>query len=366
MFDYSAQIESFRDKKVRLGGELKQKLYDHRKANRDRLISRLPNRIEDVRISPSSFKPQGSMAVDTIIQSKFKYQEYDIDDGLVLWRADLADSNGKELTSDEVRSHVLKCLKDKRFVKQPKLVTNAVRVFYKEEDEERHHIDIPIYRKSEEEDGEIVRELASEDGWVLSDPTQVNIWFSNKVEDLNCETEGRGTQFRRLIQLLKQFCRSRDNWDMPSGMKLTMLVAECLPSFNTRIDCAFRELLEKLQHRLSYDKVIRNLAHPDRPALTRTTSDSNVEELEDKIADALSELSNLDKPENENEKAARSAWDWIFKSDGYFREYDEKQARLAAKVELINSGKAETSAAGVIVASGGIPNTPHRFYSEKY
>ncbi|WP_309021377.1 cyclic GMP-AMP synthase DncV-like nucleotidyltransferase [Pelagicoccus sp. SDUM812002] len=164
MFDYSKQIESFRDKKVRLGSDLKQKLYDHRKANRDRLINRLPGYIEDLRISSGSFKPQGSMAVDTIIRTKFKYEEYDIDDGLVLWRDDLVDENGAEVSSDQVRKIVLKALKDKRFVKQPKLVTNAVRVFYKEEDEERHHIDIPIYRKFEDKDGRTIRELAGEDG----------------------------------------------------------------------------------------------------------------------------------------------------------------------------------------------------------
>ncbi|MDQ8184264.1 hypothetical protein QEH53_01665 [Pelagicoccus sp. SDUM812002] len=104
------------------------------------------------------------MAVDTIIRTKFKYEEYDIDDGLVLWRDDLVDENGAEVSSDQVRKIVLKALKDKRFVKQPKLVTNAVRVFYKEEDEERHHIDIPIYRKFEDKDGRTIRELAGEDG----------------------------------------------------------------------------------------------------------------------------------------------------------------------------------------------------------
>jgi len=366
MYNYSKQIESFRDKKVRLGSGLKQKLYDHRKSNRDRLASRLPNRIEGLRISDASFKPQGSMAVDTIIQSKFKYQEYDIDDGLVLWRDDLVDEDGIELTSDEVRQHVLSALKDKRFVKQPKLATNAVRVFYKEEDEERHHIEIPIYRKFEDECGDITRELASSEGWLSSDPTQVNDWFNKKIEGLNKERESKGTQFRRLLQLLKRFCRSRDNWDMPSGIKLTMLVAECQPQHKDRIDEVFRELLQALQNRLRYNKVVRNLAHPEKPELTRTVSDANIEELEAKIEEALEQLSTLDDTDNQNERSARSAWDWIFKSDGFFREYDEKQSRLAEKAELINSGNASTTACGVIAATGSVANPPHRFYGEAY
>jgi len=174
MFDYSAQIEAFRDDRVRLSTSFKEKLYEHRDANRDRLISRLPGRIEALSISYSAFKPQGSMAVDTIVQTKDVFEEYDIDDGLILRRSELKDDDGNELTSEAVRDHVLQSLKDRRFVKQPMEVPNAVRVFYKENDEERHHVDFPVYRKYEDDDGNTVRELASADGWAKSDPTQVN------------------------------------------------------------------------------------------------------------------------------------------------------------------------------------------------
>lgn len=366
MFDYSKQIEAFRDAKVRLKGTVKQKLYDHRDSNRDRLMARLPLQIDGVRIARSSFKPQGSMAIDTIVQTKFKYEEYDIDDGLVLLGEDLIDENGEELSSAQVRAKVVKALRDKRFVKQPKLVSNAVRVFYKEEDDQRHHIDIPIYRKFDREDGNTVRELAGEKGWVESDPTQVNKWFNDQVEKLNKECDGKGTQLRRLIQLLKRFCRSRDNWDMPSGIKLTMLVSECQPVFSERVDEAFRELLEEIQERLRYNKVIRNLAHPERPRLTRSDSDSNVEELADKVANALQELSSLDQPDRDDEKSARSSWDWVFKTDGFFKDYDAKQSRLVKKITLINSQKAKTNPAGVITSAAGVANTPHQFYGESF
>ncbi|MDQ8184263.1 hypothetical protein [Pelagicoccus sp. SDUM812002] len=153
---------------------------------------------------------------------------------------------------------------------------------------------------------------------------------------------------------------------MPSGMKLTMLVAECQPNTVLRLDEAFRELLENAKNRLRYDKVIRNLAHPDQPELTRSDSDSNVEELEHKIDDALDQLAVLDSVEGNNERSTRSAWDWVFKTDGYFREFDEKQARLEEKVGLINSGSASTSSIGVIVSAGGVDNQPHRFYGEDY
>src|SRR5690606_25652978 len=84
MFDYSQQIEAFREKKVRLSSDFKEKLLAHRAANRKRLVSRLPNHLEQVHIGEANFKPQGSVAMGTIIQTRFANEEYDIDDGLVL------------------------------------------------------------------------------------------------------------------------------------------------------------------------------------------------------------------------------------------------------------------------------------------
>jgi hypothetical protein len=369
MFDYSKQIEAFRDQKVRLPREFREKLFDHRDSNRDRLISRLPNRIPGLSISYNSFKPQGSSAVKTIIQTKFTYEEYDIDDGLVLWRHELVDEDGSELTAAQVRNLVLECLKDKRFVKQPNMATNAIRVYYKEEDEEKHHIDFPIYRRYVNDADVVVRELASASGWVESDPTQVNTWFNGEVKSRNESFDGKGTQMRRLIQLIKRFCRSRYAWDMPNGMKLTMLVAECQPAYHHRMDLAFRRLLEELRDRLEADKVIRNLAHPDQPALTRTESDQNVEDFLEKIEEALDKLAVLDSPHNQDTRSAREAWDWIFQSDGFFRDYDKKQedeakaTRLNGLASLINSGVARTSPLGVI-GTVGATNLPHRFYGD--
>lgn len=371
MFDYSEQVEAFREEKVRLPKEFREKLFNHRDSNRDRLISRLPNRITGLSISNNSFKPQGSSAVKTIIQTKFVHEEYDIDDGLVLWRHELVDDDGNELTAAQVREHVLEALKDGRFVKQPNMASNAIRVYYKEDDEEKHHIDFPVYRKYFNDQGDVVRELASSSGWVESDPTQVNNWFNGEVESRNEDVPGKGTQMRRLIQLIKRFCRSRYAWDMPNGMKLTMLVAECQPVFHDRLDLAFRCLLEELSDRLEKDKVIRNLAHPDQPALTRGDSDQNVVDFLEKIGEALEKLSVLNFPDYQDAKSAREAWDWIFQSDGFLREYDEKkekrekQTRLEKLAAIIESGTARTSSVGVI-GSVGVSNPPHLFYGDNF
>ena len=82
-------------------------------------------------------------------------------------------------------------------------------------------------------------------------------------------------------------------------------------------------------------------------------SDQNVVDLQSRIGEALDELAKLDRPDANNVDSARSVWDWIFKSDGFFAEFDrdrkqqEKEKALLAKAALIGSG-ARTSAYGVL------------------
>ena len=324
MYDYSKQIDAFWDEKVRLSAGFKEKLLKHRQTNRDRLKSGLPDNIEGVSIGESSFKSQGSVAMKTIIQTRFLEEEYDIDDGVVLKRSDLKDKDGNELTAMDTKERVRKTLKDERFDRQPRLCTNCVRVFYAEEDKEKHHVDFPVYRKYTNDSGDEERELASGEDWILSDPTQVNRWFEDEVAERNKKIDGKGTQMRKLVQLLKRFCRSRKEWDLPNGMKLTMLVSECQPGYSERIDKAFRDLLQKLKARLEKSKIICNLAHPDKPQITRSSNDNNVCALLDKTKEALEELEKLD-TEDCRRSDARKAWDWVFKSDGFFEDLDDDE-----------------------------------------
>jgi len=325
MYDYSAQIDAFHGNKVVLSKKLSDNLTSHRTANEDRLIKRLPELKDGVRVSRSSFKSQGSFAMRTIIQTKFSDEEYDIDDGVVLWRSDLEDEDRNDMTSSDAKELVREALKDSRFKRQPKTHTNCVRVFYAEEDEEKHHVDFPVYRKWETSVGDDVtthRELAGGDGWVASDPTRVNSWFENEISIRNSASEGAGTQMRQCLRLLKRFCRSRSAWDMPNGMKLTMLTVECFES-GGRIDSAFRDLFDSLHSRLRRNLEVENLADENTPRqkLTRTSADANMIELRDRLEEALGKLKVLDEKDC-TKKDARQAWDWVFKSDGYFDDYD--------------------------------------------
>ncbi len=335
MFDFSKQIDAFFNDRVRLSDEFKQKLLDHRQANRDRIISRLPKEIHDIRVSDYSFKPQGSMAMKTIIQTRFPEEEYDIDDGLCLKKEDLKDTYNSDLTVFKVKSIIQEILKDERFTKQPEIHKNCVRVFYANSDEEKHHVDFPIYRIYFNSEQQEIRELASEADWILSNPTQVNSWFETEIKSRNIELDGKGTQLRILIQLLKRFCRSRREWDMPNGMKLTMLVAECQNDCYDRLDDAFRKLLKEIKVRLEKSKNIQNMADPTKPCLTTTNNDLKVCNLLNQLIIALSKMEKLDDNDCKIEDAI-GVWDWIFKSDGFFEDISKSRNSSNGKFESIN------------------------------
>lgn len=379
MFDYSTQLKKFFDTKVTLPTDMRQMLLAHRKANTDRLIQRLPELHPKIRIGETNFRSQGSFAMDTVIQTRFKDEEYDIDYGVVICRSQLVNHDGSEMSAAEVRELVCEALKDKRFNRQPKIMTNCVRVFYADEDDYAHHVDIPIYREFEDDEGNTVTELAGQNGWVRSSPTRVNQWIEDSVKEKNRQVADSGSQMRRLIKFTKRFCRSRnsdtnDEWDLPNGMKLTMLVAECY-SWRDRDDEAFCELLSAFKYRLSWNLEIENLADDNWPKamLTKTNADKNMENLRDRVGEALDELSVLFEHDCDETKARR-AWDWVFQSDGYFKELDDKAKAATKRQDLLNrasllaSGNAGTDRLGRIVAAStaAVPNLAHSFYGENF
>lgn len=183
---------------------------------------------------------------------------------------------------------------------------------------------------------------------------------------------------RRMVKFMKRFCRSRNadtnaNWDLPNGMKLTMLVAEC-HTWRQRDDEAIYQLFTALKSRLTWSTLeIENLADTNWPKakLTKTSADQNVLNLRDRIDEALNELSVLFGSECD-ETTARKAWEWVFQSDGFFKELEDeakaeaKRKALLEKATLLASANAGTDRFGRIVAASAaaVPNLAHAFYGD--
>lgn len=313
--NFHRQIQAYEDQKVNLSEAVRQDLYAKREANRNRLKVNLPERIKI-----KDFIAQGSMAIRTTVQEADG--NYDIDDGVAFYAETLKGAiiGFFDLDSDEVREMVCEALKDDKFSKQPEIIGNCVRVYYAE----GYHVDVPSFRVNDAGTSEESQELAGKDGWRSSDPTQINVWFEARVQKLNFIQEDSGSQFRRTVRLLKRFARSRGNkWNMPNGLKLTMLADECFERSAERDDKAFYFLLENMNQRLNANLVVYNRAQnrSERNELTKTESDDNMVELRQHIAEALRRLAVL-LDEHATHENVREAWEWVFQSNGFFRDFE--------------------------------------------
>lgn len=316
-FNYHSQIEAYEAEKVNLSEAVRSDLYAKREANRSRLRENLPKRF---RIK--EFIPQGSMAIRTTVQQEDG--DYDIDDGVVFFADDLVDWLLRliPLFASDVREIVRDALKDDKFNRQPEIIGNCVRVFYAQ----GYHVDVPAFRVMDPDSESERQELAGKDGWRSSDPTEINRWFESRVQRLNDIQEDAGSQFRRMVRLLKRFARSRGKqWNMPNGLKLTMLVDECFERSYKRDDKAFYFLLLNLCERLQKSKSVCNRAQKNatQDSLTKSEEDANMVELHQHVEEALNQLKILwdDKC---TLSQARAAWDWIFQTNGFFHDFDQR------------------------------------------
>jgi hypothetical protein len=357
MFNYNEQIQAYESQMVSLPQAKRDQLRARRDANRNRLKQ---NRPEGIRLNDDHFIPQGSMAIQTTVQEKD--DAYDIDDGVWFHADDLGNGDGEPKTARQVQEMVRDALQDPNFDKKPRIQGNCVRVFYAE----GYHVDVPVYRKFNADAEQEKQELGGENGWTQSDPTEINRWFERRVQELNAYRDGSGSQLRKMVRLLKRFARSRDDeWDMPNGLKLTMLTEECFPAYYERDDEAFYWLLSKLKSRLDASLEVENRAQTKWPRdkLTKTANDSNMVELRERVSEGLGKLLVLHHPQC-SLKQAREAWDWVFRSEGFFEALEKdavKAATLFERATIINAGLAFTSPLGV-VGSVGVPNVPHKFY----
>ena len=325
--NYHAAIQAYEAAKVNLSDAVREDLYRKREANRSRLKANLPERVKI-----KDFIAQGSMAIRTTIQEETR--DYDIDDGVSFYADSLKGPylGIFNMSSDEIREMVRDALKDEKFSKQPEILGNCVRVFYSE----GYHVDVPSFRVVDADTTDEHQELAGKDGWKASDPTQINRWFEERVQKLNRLQDDAGGQLRRMIRLLKRFARSRGKqWNMPNGLKLTMLADECFERSYGRDDKAFYFLLWNLNERLHKSRVVWNRAQtePSRDQLTKSADDENMVELHKRAFEALNQLGIL-WDEKCTPSQVRTAWDWVFQTSGFFLEFDSRIKNTETRVKI--------------------------------
>ena len=318
MKDCNKDITNYHQDEVKLKSGQRNNLKSRRDANRNRLDKGLIKNEDPV---PAENVRQGSDAHGTTIQEPDN--GYDIDDGAVFIKDDLKGKQGGDKTPQDAKRMVRDAVDDGAFKTPPEIKTNCVRVHY----DDGPHVDIPVYRKTVDENDSEFYELAGS-VWRESDPKGVNSWFQNS---LNARCESGKPQMRSLIQLFKSYCKCRPSYSLPSGFILSVLTDERYSGFNDRFDRAFRDLMISVRNRLNLDLSVQ---HPVVNEKLAEVDDPACRKFRDLLSTSIAELEALDRSNCKRSQALK-IWKKIFNNTTYFdvaisdAETEEKKSAAA-------------------------------------
>ena len=217
MYNAHKELFTFYDEYVRLDRDTQSKLTGYRDTN----IERLEDGLEELGYAvPIRTCGQGSYAMFTMVQHADN--DYDIDTAVIFDRDDLPASPLK------ARQRVLAGIENAEvgFKQPPEARTNAVTIWYAD----GHHIDLAVYRCYADASGNEVIEHAGAE-WTRRNPTEITDWFMGEVARQSPSREVGAAvndgQMRRIVQLLKMFAKLHPSWNLPGGLSISALVAEC-------------------------------------------------------------------------------------------------------------------------------------------
>ncbi|MCY4162214.1 MAG: CBASS cGAMP synthase [Flavobacteriaceae bacterium] len=256
---------------------------DELKKNRDALRKKITEYFEKNKENETKpkYSAQGSFMMHTIVNPLPNYETdddgnvktlypYDLDDGVYF--VDELENRKSESTYhnwiyDAVKDHTSKGAIKKN---------TCVRVLYVD----GHNIDLPIYFKEKETDGEkTIPQLAHKsEKYVDSDPREFYKWFNGKANN----------QLKRLVRYLKAWRDKQNksyNTKMPSGLILTILATNHYAS-NDRDDICFRDTLKEIRSELEDDFICERPTTKEGEGLLQKYSETHFMDRLNKLIDA--------------------------------------------------------------------------------
>jgi len=337
MYNLADDLLSFHDKHVKLDAASEKRLVEVRDTNLDRIRAGLGD------LGKPTFKAwrnQGGYAMGTVVNDPAGESNHDIDVALIFELDDLP--LGALSARQQVRDAL--CKRATNFLHDPEARTNAVTVWYAD----GYHLDFAVYRRSAKIDGTTTHEHAGTD-WVERDAAEVTNWFEDAVESNSPKTDVLGNapavrvhQLRRIVRLIKWFCRSRPSWNLPGGMITTALVVECYRPNRERDDVALYDTLLAIEARLQRSYQVWHPNGSGRELTAKAEFLNQVALMKEKLSSNIPKLSVLFQPDCNREKA-RSAWDRIFNHTFWAGREILEEAQLA---------KADTTIDGYWVRMG--------------
>lgn len=317
MYNLHSKMVTFYHNHVRLPNTKRAELAGHRDTNLERLNAGLDKIGEEDSTSyahPLRHRDQGSYPMHTLNQRPDN--DYDIDVAIIFRKDDLPSS------TQAARKRIERAFTTVggNFAQSPKARTNAVTVWYAE----GYHIDFAVYREIEDEYGETVTEHAGAE-WKVRDPVEITNWFKQTMREKSPSSTSGATveadQFRRIVRLLKAFARSREHWNLPGGMIISKLTAECYQADYERDDMALRATMRAIYNRLLGNLEVYDPIHADQKLTYKEAFTKQVERFRDRLGDAIKELAVLDDA-NCTYAQAMNAWYWVFQHEFWYVDED--------------------------------------------
>lgn len=295
MHDANGRFNTFYANHVVLPASEQTNLREKKDLNIERLESGLSeyNTDNGTTYNLIDHKVQGSMAMSTIVQNESN--EYDIDVAIIFDKDNLPD--GTQATKNMLVDALKR--KTKAFKTEPEALTNAIRIEYAD----GYHIDFAVYRRYKNDSGDYEYEHSGSE-WRKRNPSAITSWF--KVEN----DASTNDSVRKVVRLLKMFCKSRSGWSMPGGLILSVLAAEQI-QVKDRIDETFYETIVKIRDRLATNKEVYNPTDTSLSLLLTAKDHQKVKNLHTRLTTYIEKLSVLFETNCTNDKAY-AAWKEFF------------------------------------------------------
>lgn len=298
---------------------------------RDLNLGRIRDGLDDLEKPRfKDWRNQGGFAMETVVNDPAGESNHDLDAALIFDKDDLpaAALDARKRVRDAL------CKRASAFLQEPEARTNAVTVWYAD----GYHLDLAVYRRTKDAFGRYRYEHASTD-WIARNPDEVTVWFSKAVDDKSPKANTLGDtpkvrlrQLRRIVRLVKWFCRSRPSWNLPGGMIASTLAIGCYRPDRDRDDVALYNTLAVMEARLNAGCRVYHPNGGGRELTGKAQYLNQVKLLKDKLSENLPKLAKLFESSC-TRKEARGAWDWIFKHE--FWAGKEVVAEDAALVEAV-------------------------------